>query len=56
MSFFGTCSENNVKTITGDDGGEINKTYEYTYNDNGFPLTKKQVGGEDKETYTYKEK
>jgi len=50
-------NENNVKTETREDGSSI--IYEYTYNNNGFPVTRtwgKSMweGGSATETYTYK--
>ena len=47
-------NENNIKTVTFDEGSAI--TYEYTYNHDGFPLTRTWVEGTTTfmETYTYK--
>jgi len=47
-------NENNIKTETGDDGSTI--TYEYSYNDDGFPVTRTcaTAVGTVTETYTYK--
>jgi len=45
------CSVNNVKTETWDGGGV---TYTYTYNADGFPLTR--TGGGFTETYKYKKR
>jgi len=47
-------NENNIKTETGEDGSTT--TYEYTYNDDGFPVTRTWVEGTYTltETYTYK--
>jgi len=45
------CSKNNVKTETWDGGGV---TYTYTYNADGFPLTR--TGGGFTETYKYKKR
>jgi YD repeat-containing protein len=50
-------NENNVKSETREDGSS--KTYEYTYNDNGFPVTRTWAAariwmdGITTETYTY---
>jgi uncharacterized repeat protein (TIGR02543 family) len=47
-------NENNIKTETREDGSII--TYEYTYNDDGFPVTRTWATsvGTATETYTYK--
>ena len=44
-------NENNVKTVTQEDGSGI--TYEYTYNDDGFPITRTWVN---ENTYTEPQK
>jgi hypothetical protein len=51
-------NENNIKTETWEeDGVTRTKTYEYTYNDDGFPVTRTWVNDDsftNTETYTYK--